>query len=137
MALLDELRTFLISQSVGASGSEADWTVHLGQSPATPNRCLIIRETGGFQDELHESNPVTKPTFQIEARGNTYDYQATRAKLEAAQTAFLAVRTGTTGLSGRTYVTIVPQSQPIGLGPDANNRPRIVQNFLALRSRTT
>lgn len=137
MALLDEVRTYLIGQSVGVSGSTADWSVFLGASPATPHRCLIVRETGGFQDELHDSNPITRPTFQIEARGNTFDYATARAKLEAAQTAFLAVKTSSTGLSGRVYVTIVPQSQPIGLGPDANNRPRIVQNYLALRSRTT
>lgn len=138
MPLLDEVRTFLIGASVGVAGSTADWSVTRGFAPPTPKRVLAIFETGGLQDELHESNPVTRPSFQLYARGNSIgDYATARAKLESAQTAFLAVGPATTSLGGRKYVCILPQSQPISLGLDENDLPRVVQNWVALRSRTT
>lgn len=135
MALLSELRAYLIAQGVGASGSTADWSVYAGVQPARPNRAITLYETGGFQDEMHESNPITRPTFQVEVRGNgSSDYLTVRAKVDAAQTALL--NAGTTSLGWR-YVTIQQQSQPLSLGLDVNQRPRIVQNYLALRSRTS
>lgn len=139
MALLSEVRAFLIAQGVGVSGSTANWAVTMGTVVPTPDRLITLFETGGFQDELHESNPITRPTLQLHVRGAAVSsgYAQARAKVEAAQTALLAVRTGTTGLSGRTYVCLVPQGQPISLGQDANNRPRLVQNWMALRSRTS
>ena len=138
MALLDEVRSYLIAQSVGVAGSTADWVVSRGFAPPSPNRVLVIFETGGLQDELHEANPVTRPSFQLYARGNSVgDYATARAKLESAQTAFIAVGPATTSLGGRKYVCIVPQSQPISLGLDENELPRVVQNYVALRSRTT
>ena len=56
--LLDEIRSHLIAQGVGVTGSTASWSVTMGQSVDRPAQLLTVFETGGLPDELHESNPM-------------------------------------------------------------------------------
>ena len=45
--LLDEIAQHLIAQGVGVAGSTADWTVKKGFEPPSPDKCLVLYETGG------------------------------------------------------------------------------------------
>jgi len=101
-------------------------------SPA-PDRAIGVFETGGFPNDPHESALIDRPTFQVRVRGPKGGYSTARAKIAAART---ALEIGNSTLSGRRYVHIVAQGEPVSLGMDENQRPELVLNFTALRSRT-
>ena len=133
--ILDELATYLIAQGVGSTSQSAIWAVFKGFEPATPDKCISLFETGGDPNEQHEATPIDRPTFQVRVRSDDYGYSTGRTKIAAARTALELV--GNTSLSGRRYVHVVAMSEPISLGLDENQRPRFVQNFRAIRSRTS
>ena len=135
MALLDEVAARLISQAVGVQGTTASWSVFKGYEPPTPAQAITLFETGGFPNQPHEGQMLDVPTFQVRVRGanTSTGYPAARTKIAAARTALEAM-TGT--FSGRYYCQVVAQNEPISLGQDATNRPILVQNFTAHRSRT-
>ena len=135
MALLDEIATRLIGQGVGVVGTTASWSVFKGREQPKPDQCITLFETGGNANQPHEGNMLDAPTFQVRIRGGTTTtgYPAARTKMAAARTA-LEGMTGT--FSGRYYCQVVANSEPNSLGADDNNRPLLVMNFTALRSRT-
>lgn len=133
MALLDEIATKLISAGVAVTGSTASWVVKRGWASPSPDRVFILTETGGFANDGHESALIDRPTFQLRVRGPRGGYSTARTKIAAART---ALEVGNTTLSGRRYVHIVAQSEPSFMGFDENQRPELVVNFTALRSRT-
>src|SRR5512143_1312249 len=133
--ILDELATYLVSQGVGSTSQTASWAVFKGFEPETPDKCISLFETGGDPNEQHEATPIDRPTFQVRIRSDDYGYSTGRAKIAAARTALELV--GNTSLSGRRYVHVVAMREPISLGLDENQRPRWVQNFRAIRSRTS
>jgi len=131
--LLDEIAARLIAQSVGVAGSTANWVVKKGWMPPAPDRAIGIFETGGFPNDGHESALIDRPTFQVRVRAPKGGYSTARTKMGAART---ALEIGNSTLSGRRYVHIVAQGEPVSLGCDENARPELVLNFVALRSRT-
>lgn len=133
MALLDEVSARLIAQSVGVAGSTANWVVKKGWMPPAPDRAIGIFETGGLANDGHESALIDRPTFQVRVRGPKGGYSTARTKIAAART---ALEIGNSTLGGRRYVHIVAQSEPSFMGYDENQRPELVLNFTALRSRT-
>ena len=133
MALLDEMSTRLIAQSVGVTGSTANWVVKKAWMPPSPDRAIGIFETGGQPNDRGQGL-IDRPTFQVRVRGPKGGYSTARAKIAAART---ALETGPLTLQGRYYVQIAANGEPIFLGYDENSRPEIVMNFTAHRSRTT
>lgn len=135
MALLDEIAAKLIADAVGVVGSTANWVVKKGRLFPSPDRQIVLTETGGLPNEGHKDNPLDRPTFQVRVRGPKGGYSTARTKMEAVRTSLHSVFN--TSLSGRYYTHILAQSEPMGLPEDENGRPALVLNFLALRSRTT
>lgn len=134
MALLDEISTRLIAQSVAATGSTAtNWVVKKGWWPPTPDRIIAVFETGGKPNDPGQGL-VDQPTFQVRVRGPKGGYSTMRSKISAARTALEA---GPLTLQSRYYVQIAADTEPTFLGCDANQRPEMVLNFTAWRSRTT
>lgn len=133
MALLDEIASRLVAQAVGVAGSTANWVVKKNWVAPSPDRIIVVTETGGFPNDGHESALIDRPTFQVRVRGPKGGASTARTKIAAART---ALEIGNSTLSGRRYVHIVAQSEPTFLGMDENQRPEYVVNFTALRSRT-
>lgn len=134
MSLLDEVALRLVTQSVGVAGSTASWVVYKGHEPEVPDNVFTLFETGGLPNQPHEGNLLDQPSFQLRVRGASTGYAAARMKIQAARVA-LEGMTGT--FSGRYYCQVTAQSEPLSLGHDESHRPRLVMNFVALRSRTT
>ncbi len=138
--LLDEVAGELISQGVGVAGSTAAWVVAKGYEPATPDRVIVLYETGGFPNEGLSTGTVDRPTFQLRVRGpvnmqTAGAYSTARVKIGAARVALDAVLNKS--LSGWKYIHIKAQSEPLFLGYDNTDRPTLAINFQALRSRTS
>src|SRR5262245_56993919 len=133
MALLDEVRARLIAQSVGVSGSTASWCVTMDYMPASPDRAIALYETGGFPNDRGQGLQ-DRPTFQVIIRGPRHGYSTARTKMSAARTALDGI--GPVTLSGRRYTDLEAQGEPLSLGPDQNERPRVSMNFTAYRSRS-
>lgn len=131
--LLDEVSARLIAQGVGVTGSTANWVVKKGWMAPQPDRAIAVFETGGFPNDPHESALIDRPTFQVRVRGPKGGYSTARTKIGAART---ALEVGNTTLSSWRYIHIVAQGEPVSLGMDQNQRPELVMNFTALRSRT-
>lgn len=132
--LLDEIATKLISAAVGVAGSTASWSVKKNFVSPSPDRIIVVTETGGFPNQGHASALIDKPTFQLRVRGPKGGSSTARTKIGDARTALEGVNAVT--LTGRYYVMIQAHAEPTFLGFDANQRPEYVMNFTALRSRT-
>lgn len=122
------------------AGSTSPWIVAKGYEPATPDKCFVLYETGGFPNEgLSSTGSVDRPTFQLRVRGpvNTGSgaYSTARVKIEAARVALENVLNE--NLSGWRYLHIKAQHPPLGLGQDNTDRPLLVVNFQAFRARTS
>lgn len=135
--ILDEIATYLTGQGVASTGSTASWAIFKGFEPDTPHNCLSIFETGGDPNDQHEATPIDRPTFQLRVRATDHGYSTGRAKIAAARTALEAIGPATTGAGGWYYVQVMAMSEPVALGIDENQRPRWVQNYRAIRSRTS
>lgn len=133
--ILDELATYLRSQGVASTSQSASWAVFEGFEPDTPDKCISLFETGGDPNEQHEATPIDRPTFQLRVRSDDYGYSTGRSKVAAARTSLELI--GNTTLSGWRYIHVVAMSEPVSLGVDENQRPRWVQNYRAIRSRTS
>ena len=132
--ILDELATYLQGQGVASTSQSASWAVFKGFEPDTPDKCISLFETGGNPNEQNVNTPVDRPTFQLRVRADDYGYSTGRAKIGAARTALELI--GNSTLSSWRYVHVVAMSEPVSLGLDENQRPRWVQNYSAIRSRT-
>jgi len=132
--ILDELATYLQGQGVASTSQSAAWALFKGYEPSTPDKCISLFETGGDPNEQNVNTPIDRPTFQLRVRADDYGYSTGRAKIAAARTALELI--GNSTLSSRRYIHVVAMSEPVSLGLDENQRPRWVQNYRAIRSRT-
>lgn len=127
--LLDEIGQFLIDQNLvgGATG----WTLAKGWMPPEPNKVVGVFEYPG-EPPFAGRIEIDIPAFQIRVRAEKEDYVAARTEIEAI---YLALHGYSGTLSGVYYVMITALASPLPLGRDENERPEIVQNFSAKRSR--
>lgn len=140
MALLDEVASYLQSQNVAGlpgttQATATGYTLFKSRLPEAPDKAIALFETGGFPNEDGESGLLDRPTFQVRVRATINAYSTARTKIEAVRTALHQV--GNESLSGRYFAGITAETAPLSLGYDANNRPGLVMNFRALRSRTS
>jgi hypothetical protein len=124
--LLDEIGAFLEAAGIGAVGQ----VIFLGGIPVAANdQAVILRETSGFRpDFIHNQTGVAidKPSLQVTVRDRHFEQARLRIKTVAETLTAVANQT----ISGTRYLRIAPaQSSPIDLGPDENNRHRLVMNF--------
>lgn len=124
MALIEDIRTYLINQ--GVVEGDTGWPCVLGTEPSSPDKVVTIYEQPGFAPARAfggSSADVPRPSFQLRVRGGSEDYAIPRAKMdEIIQTLNKADVTAT-------LVLIGANSAPIPLGMDENNRYRFVYNF--------
>lgn len=140
MALLDDVAVRLVSQSVaGLSGTTTatatGWTLFKAVLPPAPDKVVAVFETGGRANENNEGGLLDRPTFQVRVRGTANAYEVARTKIAAVRTALEGVLNES--VNSRYYAGMLADAEPFPLPVDANNRPSLVMNFTAWRSRTT
>lgn len=140
--LLAEVSSYLIAQAVAPSDPNADYGVTQGYIPDKPDRCIALYETGGFPNIALSTGTVDRPTFQVRVRGpswsvNPTGYTSARAKIETIRSTLEGVMNKSIGSPLWAYVHIKSLHPPISMGRDPNDRPTVVMNFQALRSRTS
>lgn len=141
MALLEEIAGKLTAAGLASSSGMAGWVLvksWLPDSTAMPHPVVAVTETGGYPAAL--SVELDYPTFSVRVRGDVGGYAAARAEAEAIKLALHGlggVLLPTSSAAGaRYYVQIQAQQDPALLQIDAQQRPVIVCNFRATRSRT-
>lgn len=137
MPLLDEVQSYLVTQGVGVAGSTANYVVAKGYEPDSPDKVITLLETGGLRNEGYSTGGVERPTFQVRVRGNAFGYSTARAKIDSAKTNLEQVINKKIGSPAWYYLHIQAMSPPKSLGQDARDRPTVVQDFWAYRSRTS
>jgi hypothetical protein len=121
--LLDDLKAYLVAQSVAATG-----VIFLETLPPTPDACLALIEYGGAAPDF--TLPATTgiatehPRVQVLSRALTH--VAARASAELAYKALAKVANQT--LTATRYLRVEPLQSPFLLTVDANNRPVYAMN---------
>jgi hypothetical protein len=146
MALLEEIGGRLTVAGLCSSSGMNGYTLiksWLPDSSAIPDRVVALIETGGFAPMLPVE--IDQPTFQVKVRGNvaaatSAGYSGARAEAESIKNELHglgAILLPTSSAAGaRYYVQIAAQQEPALLHYDQQQRPVIVCNFRAMRSRT-
>ncbi len=128
-SILDVVGSVLQTAGVGTLGT----TLFLSRSPASPDACVTVLETGsGAPTYTFRSSgaALTTTNVQVVARAALEDYPAARTKIESAVAAMEAVND--ISVSGTRLLRAELVGQPTPLGPDGNERPRIAATFAVL-----
>ncbi len=97
----------------------------IGEMPKTPNNCVCIFDTGGYDPE---SNYVyQRPTIQVRVRGAGGGYLAAHEQAQAIRDELHGLHNET--INGARYVGIWQEGDIISVGQDDNKRPNITVNF--------
>ena len=145
MALLEEIGGKLTAAGLCSSSGMNGYVLvksWLPDSTVLQDRVVAIIETGGFAPMLPVE--IDQPTFQIKVRGNvaaatSAGYSGARAEAESIKNTLHGlggVLLPTTSAPNRYYVQVAAQQEPALLHYDQQQRPVIVCNFRAMRSRT-
>ena len=140
MMLLDEIGTRLDDSGIASSSGDDGWVLvksMLPDSSALQNKIVALIETPGEAPDGYTE--LDKPHFQVLVRGDSIatvssSYSVARAKIEAIKTDLHTL--GPATLSGRHFPAIWALQDPFLLEMDSSDRPVLVINFRAFRSRT-
>ena len=123
MALLDDIETALSVAGLPGSG----WALKKSYMPDSPDKVIVIYETGGFEPAQSPGLGARYPTFQAAVRGEKFGYAAAQTKLEAV---YAALNNG--AVSGLTYCYAM-NSGPSMRGYDGKERPILAYDFKTMR----
>lgn len=111
----------LLATHVGVSG----WTLFTGIAPKTPNKTILITDTGGL-----EANPrwsLDFPSLQVMVRGEVGGYLDTHKEASAVKDILLGLPPQ--DVNGDRWVSITMASDVAFLGVDETERPLFSINF--------
>lgn len=137
MAMLEEIGTVLSTQNIASSSGAGGWLLALSQMPdstALQDRIVALSQTPGRPSGADRIE-VDEMGFQVRVRGTSWDWTATEAKAMEVYTALHGLTPGT--YSGRYYAGVWADQPPFLLAYDESDRPHVIANYRALRSRTT
>jgi len=124
--LLDDIGDYLASCGVGVVGT----TIFLGGLPATPDRCIALRQSGGSPPiESFDGILVEQPAVQMLTRG--VDYRDTRRFIEKAYQSFLSLHNQL--INTTWYLSTEPITPPVWLEHDDTQRHIFVCNVAVER----
>ena len=137
--LITDVLDYLVAESL--IGGETGWARMASFMPPTPDKMIVVYETGGFPSESAPSGSAEteydEPTFQVRGRGDEFGYEELRTKMGAIYRALHESELApTSGDPVYVYVYAI-QSGPFPLGLDKGSRPELTWNFKALRERET
>jgi len=138
MGMLEEVRTQLISDSVGIADETKDWAIHLKLMPETKSAetgqwlgLICLYESGGSSPDMGFGSTIPRfkfPRLMVQTRGIPNDYDTPNTKIQLAYDALIAI--GSDQLLGSTkYQLVRAVSEPFPLGKDDNKRWRFSCNF--------
>ena len=138
--LLDEIGNRLDDSGIASSSGDDGWVLMksmLPDSSALQNKIVALIETPGEAPDAYTE--LDKPHFQVLVRGDSIAtvssaYSVASAKADEIKRDLHAITPGS--LSGRHYAGIWALQDPFLLEMDKSDRPVLVINFRAFRSRT-
>lgn len=125
--VLAELTAYLVTQSIGVSGT----TLFYGKMPTDPDVLVSLFEYGGLMNEPELGGAGTTrlefPRIQAVSRGISNDYDSPRLVMQNIITAFTKIANVT--LSGIQYKAVQALQPAFFLMRDGNNRVLFACNF--------
>lgn len=97
----------------------------VSEMPATPDECVCVYDTGGFEPEANFV--YERPTVQVIIRGAKDAYVATHNLAQGIRDVLHALANYT--INSARYIGIWCQSDIMSLGYDKNHRPMLSVNF--------
>ena len=135
MTLLAEISAYLVTNSIGTSGTASanGWSIYLGKMTAAPDRQIGLFEYGGLPSELtHDKAMDEYPSLQIRVRAEQNGYSTGIAKAVAIR-ALLHGLSNTT-LTSTKYKLIRAMNSPAYIGTDDKGRPEWTINFQIVKA---
>lgn len=117
-----DLAGFLVTDGVGVIGT----TIFVPDQPPTPDVCITLKDTGGFESEANFS--YERPTVQAIVRGARGNYATVYALAKSVKDA-LHGKHGGDAVGGATYVGIWCMGDIHDMGEDDDNRKELSINF--------
>jgi hypothetical protein len=131
----DDLVQLIVDDGLGTFATD----LFVGGFPVSaPDLCVAVTEYGGPAgvDFFGEVTPtLERPRVQVRVRGEAYDYDGPRTRLELIYQA-LGARSAFT-VNGVRYLDLSPIQTPFPMGKDESNRWMFAVNFEALKERQT
>lgn len=124
----EDIKTLIDANS--AIGLTFATDLFISEMPTTPNKCVCIRDTGGFNPEVNFE--YDRPTVQITVRGDKGDYVAGYDLAKLIRDELHGTANETVGTAR--YIGIWSQGDIIFAGYDDNHRPLFTLNFLIHRT---
>ena len=118
-------KDLLVAAGVGVFGTTADFSIHVGAFPVSPEACILINAVGGLPP--HPRLSLNYPSVQIVVRGKASGYVAASAKIQQCVAVLLGMATQT--LSGDIYRACNLMGDVFTLGQDDNARPLLGANL--------
>lgn len=121
----EDARSLLIAAGVVSSTPTADWAVHIGREPKTPNKVVTIYDTGG-----RAPNPkwlLDYPNIQVKVRGAPNGYAEARLKAIRIKDELLGITS--LDVNGNRWVSVTMAGDITLIGYDENERPMFAINF--------
>lgn len=126
MALLEDMRTRLVTAGVGTAGTD----LFIGRGlPDTPDACVAVECYGGEQPidtfgQAVGTAAIQRPRIQVAARAKTFTAAETKAKA-----AYAALHNFNGTLNGTRYLRIAALQDVFKMRVDKNNRIVCGANF--------
>lgn len=123
--LIEDIMQYLDDKGVARYEPDGDGTVFMGEFPASPDHCIVVRSTGGLGSDA--KLPYDNPTVQIMVRGRSDP----RPPYNKAREVYETIHGLHSLQMGSTWVIsiIAVQSEPAEIGKDDNGRYRFSQNY--------
>jgi len=128
MSIAAELADFLAAQGVGERGGDEEWSIHVGEEPASPGSVITLYDTGGPGD-LNIDAEIAQPTVQVRVRASDYEACYDKHQQIAAELVTELQRM----IGGHWYIGIWKTSDVLDIGRDSNKRCRMTANYRTLR----
>lgn len=116
-----DVMNLLGGSAIGAG--EAGTDMFTGFEPPSPNNCITVFDTGGFEGDA--VNDYRKPTVQVRVRNTAY--AAGWIKANEIHMALHGLHNTTE--DGTRYIGIWAMGEPSAIGYDENDRALFVVNF--------
>jgi len=114
------------SNGIGTFGTD----VFIAHSPPSPNECVTIYDTGGYNPDL--ATDIENPTVEFLVRGKVGGYKDAWSKADTIKSLLHGVHGSI--VNGTRYILIRAVSDILFLGLDEKNRPELSINFSMMRT---
>ncbi len=121
----EDIRSVLVAAGAASATPGAQWALHIGHLPKSPDEVIAVSDTGGLSP-----NPkwlLDYPVVQVLVRGKLNGYQSARTRALRIKDELLGITS--LDVNGNRLVSVTMNGDIAFIGVDQNERPMFSLNF--------